>query len=192
MAAASVPACPLLELPAELRNEIYRCTLVEAGGDIRIKKESFHEPALLYASKQVRSEALPVFYGKNTFDLFIVNFDSSVGVLWHKKARKLAKLHKVHVEARLSTACNPNWSNLMLWLQRYHAREVLSSLNTRVVGNRMGDDEKITLLAQMFDTAKEFRDMPWARVEKNLLGFRRLLKLQHKDWAKADEVATSS
>lgn len=60
-----------LSLPAEIRNHIYHDALVEVE-PIRLisihKLASFIiEPALLLTTKQVRSDALPVFYGANTF-----------------------------------------------------------------------------------------------------------------------------
>ena len=63
-------ACPLLQLPAELRNEIWQLALVR-DEPIRI----FHpgmgarlEPALLATCKQIRNEAQDMLYSENTFE----------------------------------------------------------------------------------------------------------------------------
>ena len=69
-----------LDLPAELRNRIYHLTLVcsdpISGHYVRVLKDAelrydgIKEPAVLQASRQVRSEALPILYGSNTFYIY--------------------------------------------------------------------------------------------------------------------------
>ncbi|KAK4543427.1 hypothetical protein LTR36_005570 [Oleoguttula mirabilis] len=58
----------LMDLPKELRAEIFKLVVVESKVFIRpdsvIGKE---QPDLAMVSKQLRAEVLPVFYGKNTF-----------------------------------------------------------------------------------------------------------------------------
>lgn len=66
-----------LDLPAEIRNEIYLLALpvhttIQLSESLPEKatstKQYFHEePALLAVSRQIREEASPVFYGINTF-----------------------------------------------------------------------------------------------------------------------------
>ncbi|KAK4893562.1 hypothetical protein LTR27_008029 [Elasticomyces elasticus] len=69
--------CPLLELAAELRNQIFALAVVEpepqhlflldsASGGLRA---SFQQPALARVNRQIRSETLPIFYGQNVFRL---------------------------------------------------------------------------------------------------------------------------
>lgn len=61
-------ASKFLDLPPELRNDIYSYVLVYPGF-ITIRPEAPHvsEPALLAVNHQIRSEAVTVFYGENTF-----------------------------------------------------------------------------------------------------------------------------
>lgn len=60
-----------LDLPAEIRNRIYNEALVKPSPiQLRTVVPYAKEPALLLASKQVRSEVLAVFYGANTFSVF--------------------------------------------------------------------------------------------------------------------------
>lgn len=56
---------PFLHLPAEIRNKIYRYLLVEDPSTGRIR--SLAQPPLTRTNKQVRSEALPIYYGENKF-----------------------------------------------------------------------------------------------------------------------------
>ncbi|KAK7716443.1 hypothetical protein SLS64_003597 [Diaporthe eres] len=58
----------LLKLPAELRNMVYREALaVPNRGLVR----TFAPPALLRANKQLRDEAIPIFYGQNRFEITV-------------------------------------------------------------------------------------------------------------------------
>ncbi|KAF2162642.1 hypothetical protein M409DRAFT_26883 [Zasmidium cellare ATCC 36951] len=72
----------LLTLPPELRNKVYTLTLIQPTA-IQISERStapstaaqgatLHynrliEPALLFSCRQIRFEALPIFYGENVF-----------------------------------------------------------------------------------------------------------------------------
>lgn len=66
-----------LDLPTEIRNVVYFLALSSdetlllsecMTGRTLSTKEHFHgEPALLATSRQIREEAIPVFYGTNTF-----------------------------------------------------------------------------------------------------------------------------
>ncbi|KAJ0116597.1 hypothetical protein J7T55_009747 [Diaporthe amygdali] len=60
---------PFLLLPAEMRNKIYRYSLVQSklSGSIC----GFVQPPLTRTNKQIRSEALPIYYGENAFYLRI-------------------------------------------------------------------------------------------------------------------------
>lgn len=60
--------CFLL-LPAEIRNKIYRNSLVEDPSANRIRV--LVQPPLLRTNKQIRSEALAMYYGENRFVLYI-------------------------------------------------------------------------------------------------------------------------
>lgn len=58
-----------LDLPAEIRNKIYRRSLVKKRWPDRIK--GLIQPPLTLVNRQIRSEALPVYYGSNRFSLTI-------------------------------------------------------------------------------------------------------------------------
>lgn len=58
----------LMDLPKELRAEIFKLVVVEDKVFIRPDSETGREqPDLAMVSRQVRAEVLPVFYGKNVF-----------------------------------------------------------------------------------------------------------------------------
>ncbi|KAK5115155.1 hypothetical protein LTR85_009913 [Meristemomyces frigidus] len=58
------PPFRFVDLPAEIRNNIYRI-VVRGSGALRIR--NFNPPAITRASKQLRAESLPVFFDVNTF-----------------------------------------------------------------------------------------------------------------------------
>lgn len=63
-------ACPLLALPAELRVYIYELALTADGPlDVNDERINAKQPALTHTNRQIRIEALPVSYGKNTFGI---------------------------------------------------------------------------------------------------------------------------
>ena len=62
------PRTSLLDLPAEIRNRIYHNVLiVDEPIVLKLIHPFIVEPALLHTAKQVRNEALAVFYGANVF-----------------------------------------------------------------------------------------------------------------------------
>lgn len=70
--------CPLLKLPAEIRNQIYDLVLVSrwfgtyAHVDVPTqltRKRDWKQPALTYISRQVRRETTPISFGDNVFRL---------------------------------------------------------------------------------------------------------------------------
>ncbi|KAK5686520.1 hypothetical protein LTS10_002640 [Elasticomyces elasticus] len=109
-----MPRCYLLELPPELRNSIFELTVVSPQSlptrlaqDIRyldhttlISKALPEIPAIARTSRQIRSEALPVFYNSNTF---VINKhdipDSSEVMLWWSRfAKGEAPKHIANIE----------------------------------------------------------------------------------------------
>ena len=67
---------PPLSLPPELRNDVYRLALIKAGrisferGNHRLDERAV--PALLQVCRQMRDEALPIYFGENSFSFFIM------------------------------------------------------------------------------------------------------------------------
>lgn len=68
-------ATTFLDLPAELRNQVYKLTLISSGkitsnpmtGHYRRGEPNRFTPGLLAVSRQVHLECAPVFYGGNTW-----------------------------------------------------------------------------------------------------------------------------
>jgi hypothetical protein len=122
---ATKDECHLLAIAPELRNSIYEYTLIapeplntvkrisrfssEKGAMIR-GSEFRQEPALLWTCKQIRAEALPIFYGANTFH----DSAQDIGGFWflrHLTAEKRAVLRALRVSYRFDRF-DRAWTNI--------------------------------------------------------------------------------
>ncbi|KAF2161601.1 hypothetical protein M409DRAFT_27996 [Zasmidium cellare ATCC 36951] len=79
--------CRLWKLPGELRNRIYRYVLIQqedATGDsmVNVEANGYDRPGLLSTCKEIRREALKIYYYENTFHVQIKNFNSAPLVEW--------------------------------------------------------------------------------------------------------------
>jgi hypothetical protein len=106
---------PLLNLPGELRNRIYRFAIISPLSiELDIGRWQNHQPALLRTCKQVRIEALRLFYIENKITTNIHDWDPVVKV----RCSQLLASHKIksHHLYHYFTG-GPNWTNLLAWLK---------------------------------------------------------------------------
>ena len=96
---------PLLELAAELRNNIYRLVLTSEI-PVAIKKSDLRgRTALLQTCRQIRNEASSVFYSENEFRIPLDNENVEHAVAWLKLANTQAKqIKRMSVLVELSPA----------------------------------------------------------------------------------------
>lgn len=85
---------PILSLPPEMRNRIYRECVVE--GVITLHSDDMFdslpvEPALLLTCRQIRKEALSIYYHENKFEFCISHHDAGNYIKWYKSAKR--RLH---------------------------------------------------------------------------------------------------
>ncbi|KAM0721153.1 hypothetical protein Q7P37_003440 [Cladosporium fusiforme] len=107
------PRCRLLELPAEIRELIFTFAVVPERPIVtfrldRFQKESYEEasqPPITRVSRQLRREALPLFYGCNEFIVHTEDDKSEDAQRWFR-----------HSQPHLPKLCH-----LMFWV-RYVAR----------------------------------------------------------------------
>ena len=86
-AVASAANAPnLLTIPGELRNKIYRLALTTAN-KINVDKGQFAEPGLLPACRQVRTEAVKIYYLENEWQIQYRNWDHSIAEAFFKHVR---------------------------------------------------------------------------------------------------------
>ncbi|KAK5127473.1 hypothetical protein LTR85_006812 [Meristemomyces frigidus] len=165
---------PLLALPGELRNRIYRLALVEPRL-VLLNRTKFVEPALLVACHQIRHEAAPIFYGENDFRIPVPNYDSTICKLWTVKVRAVRRKYDIHIETSLSRGTGheePNWENAIKWLQRRHSGAVRYQMHKPSSAPKHFTPDMM-VLGGMFAMAKELQDKSWSRVKK-------LMEEQHR------------
>ncbi|CAK4034163.1 Hypothetical predicted protein [Lecanosticta acicola] len=114
----------LLDLPGELRNRIYREALLE--DPVTVTASSFIEPGIIRACKQTRSEAGPIFYAENEFEIEVRAYNSDVIIQWQKVGEKVEHEFKVgEVRSRVASGQQtPHWANFEQWLHRVRAKVI--------------------------------------------------------------------
>lgn len=168
---------PLLGLPAELRNRIYRFALIKPKSiDIDKIKWPTHQPALLKTCKQIRREALGLFYFENRFCARIDDWDpvvkdrfSRLMVTYNTKSPQLSHCFKG----------DPSWPNLLKWLRAVYERRVGGISDC--IGKERTLERK--LIGILFMTARKTRlTMPWSEVVTLLEAHREVLGQINDKW----------
>lgn len=166
---------PLLTLPPEIRNEIYRYVLVTEN-NIRVEHDQKPppDPALLLTCSQIRNEAIRIFYCGNRFSLSARNHDVQRLHSWYK--------FKIKYQPRILLTVNytdKNWHNLVQWLELFFKREMLGLSDCYEDGTI-----KKRVLNTFFRLVRKMRKagMDWERVSGMLEEVHLLLKLQYTGW----------
>jgi hypothetical protein len=83
-------------------------------------------PLVLLVCKQIRAEALPIYYLENKFTMFLVGWNSSPLLTWRKKGEALLSLgcEDVELGVFLIMKGQPHWENILQWLKRCHSNEL--------------------------------------------------------------------
>ncbi|KAK5721871.1 hypothetical protein LTR15_006464 [Elasticomyces elasticus] len=133
--------CPLLQLAPELRNQIFALAVVDTvplwlfwleviGPYIKAKAT---QPALSYVNRQIRSEALPIFYGQNVFriyeDFHACAFDGQVNAIIKTAAFKHVISVVYHFKITMFTSLRENKIRIYL--------DEAGALQYRVEGSSM-------------------------------------------------------
>lgn len=114
--------CPFLNLPPELRNYIYELVLLrpnsitvassmdnEAAAQVTLK--AVLQPALTRTCRQLRVDGLPVFYGGNTFEIYLHFPDPAHGYRGYAKGvPQQTPVQQCHTRIR------PAFTSVAAWL----------------------------------------------------------------------------
>ncbi|KAF2771265.1 hypothetical protein EJ03DRAFT_334934 [Teratosphaeria nubilosa] len=144
----------LLSLPAELRNQIYRYTLLEKDSiDINTLPLTFPQtPGLLGACRQTREECLGIYYEENIFRFVINNYDASLYIKWCTTFRAQ---RRAETSFKIRGGGHAHWKNLLTWLEAYYRRNCDGFAPQ---GTAKGDAG-----GHLFDMTDKLRcqDVPW-------------------------------
>lgn len=161
----------LLDLPAEVRNNIYRLVLVD---DFSVVYDSGSWDAvgtgLLLTCKQTHQEAIDIYYAENLFEFMMPSHDPhALPRLPPRTLRKMA--------GRIQIWWNdpPNWPNFELWLRRIHNGEIEMLYHEGHYDVRKDCDAEEIAWNAASNLAYELRDLPWSRVAGLLEDWRKAL-----------------
>jgi hypothetical protein len=167
----------LMGLPGELRNRIYRYAITEES-TIVIDRHTWasHQPALLKTCKQVRYEALPIFYAENEISTCIRDWNPVV----RDRLNQVLMSHKIRTpNPHHNFRGRPNWDNLKAWLKAAFEGET-TGISSCVGKNRTLERKTIGVMFLLVDLAKKESD--WAAVLRLLEAQRGLLGMNDTRW----------
>lgn len=181
LAQAPVPTASLLGLPGEIRNTVYDMILLSPT-PLQILDTSIPvQPPLTMVCHQLRAEALPLFYARNTFSIKLHNLDSRPLSRWLSRigAANFA-LSGAGLAEEFDNDSRFTKANLMLWLYHYCHGSVVRPF---ITAERAGDTD--CLFGKLFDVADKLRGSPvgWAAVQEILEVAYDLLKSPKPRWA---------
>lgn len=175
MQSSGTSESPLLSLPPEIRNIIYREVL--AHGAIQMSAIVL-EPPLLRVSRQIRDETMQIYYKENTFEWTALSFDAKDYLAWIQA-----------LPARKHTSCSwtlggaPNWNNLQRWLKAYHEGK---SVRLRPVDPKTVPIQVrwTAIAAFLFDSVRVMgkQGLSWADIAANLGMTRSALCVLDERW----------
>jgi hypothetical protein len=172
---------PLLKLPAELRNEIYQLVLVEPYPHVvTITATGIEEPSILHTCKEVRGEAIQVYYGQNQFEHTVLNQDSDPVAKWDNKVTSLKAAYGIRPKLSCQVADHANRPNLVKWLRRYHQGPFLR--RSRPSQTLVGLLTEKAIIGTMFHLVRGLRILPWEQVEALLEEHCVLLESMNAGW----------
>jgi hypothetical protein len=172
-------ACPLLSLPAELRNAIYEYALVEKN-DVEINSD-LKIPGLLQTSRQIRHESAKIWMLQNNFVACIYDCDAtflkrfySVGGMLGDTRRDFSLGLVLHGER--------SWTNLMDWCEALHKGGSWCLQMDEGAAYHTDWTEIEAVVAAAHELCITCRKLPWKQCEKALSGLRYAVGKSEAGW----------
>ena len=157
----------LLALPGDLRNKIYRLTLLRYG-EIHHTKDDFVEPTLLTACILTREEASKVYYFENEFRVCCEDWDPAVLVAFYRRMLRLEGGYD-HVLSRfirwIHAGSYRHKSNLLKYLKAHYDGKVIG---LKYCGFEPGDVLKNAIKGAFEIVRRTGRRSTWPEVEQVL------------------------
>jgi hypothetical protein len=169
---------PFMDLPGELKNRIYFYALVRPDNiEITALNWPNHQPPLLKTCKQIRHEALSIFYNENRISANIDDWNPEVKNachdLWAYHDLKSGQFSHYFTG-------KPHWQNLLAWLKAFFLRD-MKGISDVVNKDRALERKTVGMMFLMAVKAKENR-MLWKDLKEMLEGQRGLLNKGDRRW----------
>lgn len=181
---------PLFKLPPEVRNLIYRHSLVKSNGYRVTRTAGVPEPGLLTASKLIRAEASGIFYYENDFTIKTCRFDPTGLLLMQRKlgleaagwadGERQLKIPKHFQTDRIHLSGHRmrNWRNFKRCMRLVYTSELL----ILPVG-RFGSEAEAALVKGMLGMVAQFPSMSARRLDLLLETMRPSFVAIHASWS---------
>ena len=174
----SSTSSPFMDLPGELKNRIYFYSLARPDNiEITAANWNTHQPALLKTCKQIRHEALPIFYNDNSISANIDDWSPAVKnachVLWERYGLSTARFSHYFTG-------KPDWGNLLQWLHAFFLG-TMKGISDVVNKNRALERKTVGVMFLMASSARVNRT-PWAALSEMLEAQRGLLAKGDGRW----------
>jgi hypothetical protein len=190
----STNTLPFMKLVPELRNTIYEYALRLGNNGIFQVSETnpIPEPPLLLTCKDIRREALPLFYSLNSMFLIIDSYSPAMPLFIYKKQLAVLAQYDYQITVGSVMPSGPRrWHNLLAWLRHAHGQEYIGIPFTRL-GSPLkpgayvrwaGDPiREWVVVAGMFRMVDVMDDEDWEVVEETLSVMRYALVKFHAEW----------
>jgi hypothetical protein len=176
---ATTTSSPFMDLPGELKNRIYFYSLVKPDNmEITALNWPTHQPALLKTCKQIRHEALSIFYNENHICANIEDWSPVVKNTCHD----LWTRHELDptLFSHYFTG-GPHWGNLLAWLKAFFLG-TMRGISDVVHKTRSLERKTVGVTFMMAQMAR-INNLPWDDLKQMLEAQRGLLKKGDGRWA---------
>lgn len=171
------------DLPPELRNRIYKHALVDEE-PVCITTSGYDRPPLVSTCRQIRKEAIEIYYAGNVFVLVMPSYDSTPVALFDATLPALSCYVDVVKDWRYYQV--PNWPNLLRWLQLNHKQDdnwpLLSKYPVKLVSRDRYAKRDYLVVSGMFAMVRELSCVPWERLQAVLEAQRPILVRIDRRW----------
>ncbi|KAF2168219.1 hypothetical protein M409DRAFT_53518 [Zasmidium cellare ATCC 36951] len=173
--------CRLLKLPGEIRNSIYRFSLVEPE-KLDIKPDGPGEPSLLRVCKSIRNEGRSIYYVENRFNLLLNDFNGADFTPFLRQSNRFSRQPAKYDNVIFDMNGHANWDNLVKWIKADHTE---TPMRPDTEGPVTPNDH---VLAGAFGLAKLMVFLPWSMLKEALGFYRKSLVLTPwgEDWDDVD------
>lgn len=173
---------PLLNLPGELRNIIYRYALLD-DNPVPVTTQGYNRSSLLGTCRRIRRETFTLFYEESIFLVRTVDYNRDNLYAWKTLLRSGIVCP---TSLKWMTMCSnrtPDWANVLTWARRRHEDRWMHPMRSpealKAAGNR---DKTKFALGAMFQMVAAMRDQPWPLVERTLVQMRPMLEAIDARW----------
>ena len=173
------PESPLLSLPPEIRNRIYRAVLVDEEGPIYVKPDEKlpAAPGLLQTCRVIRKEAITIYYQENRFVFDVEDFDVSEYVEWFRTKRQY------HPETCLEMDPSTNWENLLVWLKVFFQKGIpRPAPGFTTDKSEWSSIDVASMIFEMVATKRSAPGTRWAEVVDMLENVHKILCFYEASW----------